>query len=74
VVWRLPVPLFDAADERHVQLVELAERSEEVAAGVDVEGGGRFETKRRRIREALEADRVSGEVDAIVVELLRDET
>lgn len=69
-VWQLPIPLYAPLDESHARLVALAERAELVAASVDVEGGGRFEAKRRRVREALEADGVSGETDAVVVELL----
>lgn len=38
--------------------------------GIDVSADGRFEMKRRRIREALEADGVSGEIDALVTALL----
>ena len=72
-VWRLPIPLFDAAEDSHAQLVQLAVRAEEVAATVDVSGVGRFEMKRRRVREALEADGVSGEVDVLVHELLAPE-
>ena len=40
---------------------------------VDVTGGGRFEMKRRRIREALEADGVGSEIDALVVDMLGPE-
>ena len=32
-VWRLPIPLFDPEMTRHRQLVELAAKAEEIAAG-----------------------------------------
>ena len=66
----MPIPIFDPSYERHVQLARLAERAEAVAATIDVSVDGRFETKRRRVREALEADGVSGQIDALVTALL----
>jgi hypothetical protein len=50
-------------------LVELAGRSEQVAASLDLPTV-RFETQRRRIREALVEDGVSVDIDAIVKTLL----
>jgi hypothetical protein len=50
-------------------LVALAERSEQVAASVDLPTV-RFEAQRRRIREALVDDGVSVDIDAIVKTLL----
>jgi hypothetical protein len=68
-VFQLPIPLYDPADTAHTLLVELAERSEEVAAGVDLPAV-RFEARRRRVREALAEDGVAAEIDAIVKTLL----
>jgi hypothetical protein len=68
-VFQLPVPLYEPGDGAHARLVTLAERSEQVAAGVDLPAL-RFETRRRRIREVLVEDGVAPEVDAIVKTLL----
>lgn len=70
LVWRLPIPIFDGSDEKHRRLVGLAERAEQVAAEVDVSGHGTFQAQRRLIREALETNGVSGEIDAFVVSQL----
>lgn len=35
-VWQVPIPMFDPADPLHMELVALAERAEQVAAGVDL--------------------------------------
>jgi len=56
-VFHVPIPLFDAEMPAHAALVNLAERAEAVAAGVDVDGVG-FQRARQRVREALEADGV----------------
>jgi hypothetical protein len=69
LVFQLPIPLYDAADSAHQWLVALAERAEEVAAGVELRVE-RFETQRRRIREALAANGVAADIDAIVKPLL----
>jgi SAM-dependent methyltransferase len=68
-VFQLPIPLYDAHDVAHRWLVELAERSKQVAANVDLPDV-RFEAQRRRVREALAEDGVAADIDAIVKELL----
>ncbi|MGH3829980.1 MAG: Eco57I restriction-modification methylase domain-containing protein [Pseudonocardiaceae bacterium] len=68
-VFQLPIPLYDPRDSAHKLLVVLAERSEQVAASVDLPTV-RFEAQRRRIREALVDDGVSVDIDAIVTTLL----
>ena len=64
-VFQLPIPLYDPEDTAHKWLVELAMRSELVAASVDLPAM-RFEAQRRRIREALAEDGVAADIDAIV--------
>ncbi len=66
---KLPIPLYDADDTAHRWLVALAERSEQVAASVDLPAM-RFEAQRRRVREALAEDGVTADIDAIVKTLL----
>lgn len=67
-LWRR-IPLYDPRDSVHKLPVALAERSEQVAASVDLPTV-RFEAQRRRIREVLIDDGVSVDIDAIVKTLL----
>ena len=69
-VWRLPIPLYAPSDDRHQRLVALAERAEGVAAEVDVSSLRTFQAQRRRIREALDAEGLAAEADALVTELV----
>src|SRR5262249_26304870 len=62
--WELPIPAFDAGEPSHRWLIELAEHAERVASDVPLPSA-RFETKRRRIRQALDADGVAADIDAI---------
>lgn len=68
-VFRLPIPAYDPGDSAQRWLVAHAERAERVAAGVELPAV-RFETLRRRVREALVADGVAADIDAIVRTLL----
>ncbi len=68
-VFQLPIPLYDADDAAHKWLVELAMRSEQVAASVDLPAM-RFEAHRRRVRVALAEDGVGADIDEIVKLLL----
>jgi hypothetical protein len=68
-IFQLPIPLYDPRDSSHEFLVALAERSEQVAARVELPTV-RFEAQRRRIREALIEDGVSVDIDSIVKMLL----
>jgi hypothetical protein len=74
LIWRVPIPLFKTGDRTHGCLVELAERAEVVAAGIDVTGVRTFQAKRRLIREALESEGVAEEIDTLVVDLVSSET
>lgn len=67
--FQLPVPEYDPEDDAHLRLVELAERAEAVAVGTPLPPG-RFEHKRRRIRDNLPEDGVAADIDAIVKTLL----
>jgi hypothetical protein len=70
LVWRLPIPIYENSTGAHRTLVDLAERAEKVAAAVDVTQKATFQAHRRRIREVLDADGVTGEIDRIVAELI----
>lgn len=68
-VFNLPIPLYDADDAAHAQLVALAEHAQSIAAATDLPDI-RFELQRKCIREALERDGVAADIDAIVKTLL----
>jgi cell division septum initiation protein DivIVA len=67
--WHLPIPAFDPANESHTKLVRLARRAEAVAAKAELSGGNGHDAE-ERVREALEANGVSREIDSIVIGLL----
>jgi len=68
-VWQVPIPLYEESAALHRELVDLAVRAEQVAAGVDLPQQS-FQALRRRVRQALIADGVSGELDQVVTRLL----
>jgi hypothetical protein len=68
-VFQLPVPLYVADNERHRQLVTLARRAEGIAEGISLPDVS-FEAQRRRIRQVLETQGITAEIDAIVKLLL----
>jgi hypothetical protein len=68
--FEMPFPLFDANDERHRAIVDLAERAEIVSAGVLLDPSVRFETGRRAVRDALAVDGVATDLAAAVARLL----
>ena len=69
LVWTLPIPEYDPADPLHRDLAAAASRAEAVAAAVPL-GEGHFTRKRRAIRDALAADGVAAEMEALVDALL----
>jgi hypothetical protein len=70
LVWTLPIPEFDANDAVHVDLAAAALQAAEVVAGVVLPDGAHFTTKRRLIRQALEADGVAETIEHLVDALL----
>jgi hypothetical protein len=71
-VWRLPIPIFDASHELHCRLVELAQHAEDAASQVDIEGFG-FQKARRLIREHLQHEGITPEIEKAVATLLNIE-
>ncbi len=69
-VFALPFPAFDATNELHTQLTELAARAEQVAARVDLDERWQFQKARRVTRDALREDGVAGDIDDAVAALL----
>jgi SAM-dependent methyltransferase len=58
-VWQMPIPAFDSTNERHQRLAALAVAAEQIAAGVTLPAGKRFESLRRMVRQAV-ADSETG--------------
>lgn len=71
-VWRLPIPKFDQGDPLHAELVDLAARAEEVAAGVDAGTYG-FQKHRRLVRDALAEASITDPLNKAVKILLGEE-
>lgn len=69
-VWQLPIPLYNADNERHQRLVELGEQTEAEVAALEIDDSLHFPTQRRRIREHLAVSEAGIEIDDLVTELL----
>lgn len=68
-IFQLPIPMFDPADSKHVELVALSAAAEEIAGKVEL-ADVRFEALRRHVRQALLASGVAAQLDALVLDLL----
>ncbi|MDQ6784682.1 MAG: hypothetical protein M3063_14850 [Actinomycetota bacterium] len=68
-VFQLPTPTFDPNIELHRTLVGPAERAELLVGTVELPATS-FQALRRRVRGALNADGVAGDLDHPVGELL----
>lgn len=73
LMFTLPIPRFDPREALHARLAEAAARAERVAAAVDIPEGTPFVPARRLVRDALAADGVAAEIDALVARLLDGE-
>ncbi|QRQ67853.1 N-6 DNA methylase [Corynebacterium tuberculostearicum] len=71
-VWRLPIPKFDPADPLHTQLVDLAAKAEEVAAGVEAGNYG-FQKHRQLVRNALAEAGITEPMNTAVKTLLGED-
>lgn len=69
-VFNLPIPFFDPKSGLHKRLSKAAARAEKAAAAVTLKDGEHFTRSRKRIRQALIADGVAGEIEALVAALI----
>lgn len=69
-MFNLPILPFDPKNALHRELAAAAMQAEYVAARVEVKEGEYFVTTRNRIRKALIADGVAGEIEKLVEKLL----
>lgn len=70
VIFNLPIPPFDAKNKLHRALSAAGRRAETTAFRVDLVETEKFQRARKRVRDALIADGVAGEIDALVEKLL----
>lgn len=70
LVWTLPIPEFDVTDAVHTDLATAALHAADVAARVELPDDAHFTSKRRTIRQALEADGVAQTIERLVDALL----
>jgi hypothetical protein len=70
VMFNLPIPLFDAKKALHRELAEAGAQAEEVAAGVELKEGEKFQRARKRVRDALAEDGIGGDIEKLVEKLL----
>lgn len=70
LVWTLPIPEFDAREALHADLAAAALHAAGVAAQAEFPDDAHFTTKRRLIRQALEADGVAETIERLVDALL----
>jgi hypothetical protein len=69
LMFELPIPSFDGANDLHQDLVGAAKEAERIAADVPL-GAMHFVAARRRIRAALADARIAGRIEGLVAELL----
>lgn len=68
-IWQLPIPLFDDKDSLHREISELGESASQLAAGVEIVEGRRFELGRGLIRRAIAVSDTGREIEERVAEL-----
>ena len=70
VIWNLPIPRYDAKVKLHRNLAEAGKSAEAKAALVILKEGEKFQRARKRVRDALIADGIAGDIEKLVEKLL----
>lgn len=70
VIWNLPIPRYDAKVQLHRDIVEAGKSAEAKAALVILKEGEKFQRARKRVRDALIADGIAGDIEKLVEKLL----
>jgi hypothetical protein len=70
VIWNLPIPRYNAKLKLHRDLAEAGKSAEETAALVILKEGEKFQRARKRVRDALIANGIAGEIEKLVEKLL----
>ncbi|MCC6554814.1 MAG: N-6 DNA methylase [Polyangiaceae bacterium] len=69
-IWRLSIPMFDPANDRHAELASLGQQAEKEVAALQIDGETHFAALRRTIRQHLAVSGTGQRIEAIVEELL----
>ena len=69
-VWKLPVPLYDPANETHRRLSELGSQEAETVAELELDEQANFIKLRQLVRRELASHEAAREISDIVTELL----
>ena len=69
LIFQLPIPPYDPRDPDHRRLIALARRATKLAARV-VDPHASYISLRQRVRDTLARDGVTGDIDAIVKDIL----
>jgi SAM-dependent methyltransferase len=69
-VWKLPIPMYDPANETHRRLSELGRQEAETVAALDLDERGNFITLRQIVRRELASHAAATEISDVITELL----
>ena len=69
-VWKLPIPMYDPANETHRRLSELGRQEAETVAALDLDEHGNFITLRQTVRRELASHAAATEISDVITELL----
>lgn len=70
VMFGLPIPRFDANTPLHAALADAARDAERIAGTVEIREGDRFQTARKRVRQALIDSGVANRIEVAVADLI----
>ena len=68
-LWKLPIPLYDASDELHLNLAELGGQAEQFVTGLDIKPSKAHGHMRARIRKQLAESELGRGIEECVQEL-----
>jgi N-6 DNA Methylase len=71
-VWRLGIPLFEPANERHQELARLAGEAEALMEAMTLPHGVAFEALRRRVRQVIASSEAGKRIERLVKDMLGD--
>ena len=69
-LWKLPIPVYNAANPVHKRLAELGAAEADLVRQLDIDEHGNFVALRRHVRAALAAGPHAQEIEELVTELL----
>jgi len=69
-VWKLPIPLYDPSDERHIKLAEAGKALEREVSSLELDESKYFVSLRREVRKCIANSEAGKAVESLVGELL----